>query len=116
MNKFQKILNRERKRKYRLRNPNLLTKYAMILANNSKSISIKPTDITFFCIFTLLGAYYNEVVFSLVQNFSLILFKPLLFIETFFYPIAISFGLITLYAMFREYEFNLFSTDRSEKK
>ena len=116
MSKFNKIINNEKKRLYKLQNPNLLTKYVMILASNSKSISIKPIDITFFCIFTIFGAYYHEVVFSLLQNFYLIILNPLKFIEFYLYPILISFGIISLYGSLREYDFTFFSTDKFNKK
>ena len=116
MSRFNKIINTEKKRFYKLQIPNLFTKYVMILANNSKSISIKPIDITFFCIFTIVGAYYHEIVFSLLQNFYLIILNPLMFIEVYLYPILVSFGLISLYGSLREYDFTFFSTDKFNKK
>ena len=108
-NNLKNAIAGEKLKLYKVNNPNLLARYVVMMSKIRSSASIGIIDLMFFLVFIVIGAINHELIFSIINNFNQIFTNPLIFIETYFYPICISLILVTVYSYLRNIDTKLFN-------
>ena len=108
-NNLKNAIEGEKLKHYRMNNPNLLARYVVMMSKIRKSGSIGIIYLIFFLVFIVIGAINHALIFSIINNFNQIFSNPLVFIETYFYPICISLILVTIYSYLRNIDTKLFN-------
>ena len=108
-NNLKNAIESEKLKHYRVNNPNLLARYVVMISKIRSSTSIGMIDFMFFLVFIVVGAINHELIFSLINNFNQIFSNPLVFIETYFYPICLSLILVTVYSYLRNMDSKMFN-------
>ena len=108
-NNLKNAIEGEKLKHYRVNNPNLLARYVIMMSKIRTSASVGIIDLMFFLVFIVIGAINHELIFSIINNFNQIFINPLVFIETYFYPICISLILVTIYSHLRTIDTKLFN-------
>ena len=106
--RLKEAIEAEKLKNYQVKNSQLLAKYIVMLSTIKTSASIGILDLMFFLVFTVIGALNHELVFSLISNFHQIFTEPLMFIETYMYPICLSLILVTIYSFLRNIDEKIF--------
>jgi len=108
-NNLKNAIAGEKLKYYKVNNTNLLARYVVMMSKIRSSTSIGMIDLMFFLVFIVIGAINHELIFSIINNFNQIFINPLVFIETYFYPICISLILVTVYSYLRNMDSKMFN-------
>ena len=108
-NNLKNAIAGEKLKHYKVNNPNLLARYVVMMSKIRSSTSIGMIDLMFFLVFIVIGAINHELIFSITNDFNQIFNNPLVFIESYFYPICISLILVTIYSYLRTIDTKLFN-------